>query len=100
MYLILSDADDNATLEVFHDGVDVIGLRAVREEKGRRKRSDGEDHPSEKIRPRRSIGGDSFGEDLTEKIRRRRSVREGLMEKIQRRRPIGEEGSLQNQPWL
>ena len=88
MYLILSDADDNATLEVFHDGVDVIGLRAVREEKGRRKRSDGEDHPSEKIRPRRSTGG-SFGEDPTEKIRRRRFVREGLMEKIQRRRPTG-----------
>ena len=99
MYLILYDADDNATLEVFHDGVDVIGLRAVREEKGRRKRSDGEDHPSEKIRPRRSTGG-LFGEDPTEKIRRRRFVREGLMEKIQRRRPTGEEGSLQNQPWL
>ena len=46
MYLILSDADSNATPEVFHDGVDVIGLRAVGEcptKKIRRKRSNGED---------------------------------------------------------
>ena len=46
MYLILSDADGNATPEVFHDGVDVIGLRAAGEcptEKILRKRSNGED---------------------------------------------------------
>ena len=51
-YLILFDANGNATLELFHDGVDMIGLRAVRKEKGRRKRSD-EKGPSEKIRMRR-----------------------------------------------
>ena len=50
------------TPKVFHDEVDVIGLRAAREEKGRRKRFVGED-PPEKIPPRRSIG-----EGPTEKI--------------------------------
>ena len=65
MYLILSDVDDNVTLsrafEVFHDGVDVIGLRAVEEvsqrrsieeEKAHWRRSDGE----EKVCRRRSDG--------------------------------------------
>ena len=52
MYLILSDADDNATPKVFHNGVDVIRLKAVGEEKGCRKRSD-EEGPMEKIRLRR-----------------------------------------------
>ena len=67
MYLILSDADDNATPEVFHDGVDVIGLRAAGEEKDCRKRLD-EEGLTEKIRLRRSNGEDSI-----EKIRRSRS---------------------------
>ena len=56
MYLILFDAEDNAKLEVFHDGLDVIGLRTAEEEKDRRKRSDG------KGRKR------SAEEDSTEKI--------------------------------
>ena len=58
------------TPKVFHDGVDVIGLRAAREEKGRRKRFDREGQ-------KRSVG-----EDPPEKIRPRRSVGEGLTEKI------------------
>ena len=48
MYLILSDADGNATPEVFHDGVDVIILRAVGE------------CPTEKIRCRRSAQKDGY----------------------------------------
>ena len=51
MYLLLFDVDNSATLsrasEVFHDGVDVTGLRASREEKVRRRMSDRED-PSER----------------------------------------------------
>ena len=53
MYLILSDVNDNVTPEVFYDGVYMIGLRVVGEEKGRWKRS--------------------YEEDLTRKIHQRRS---------------------------
>ena len=70
MYLILSDLDGNATSsrasEVFHDEVDVIGLRASGEGKVYRRRF--------------------VEENPTEKIRYRRSTREGLMEKGCRRR--------------
>ena len=65
MYLILSDADGNATPEVFHDGVDVIRLRVAGEEKGRRKRS--------------------AKEGWTEKIRRRRSSEEDPVKKYKQR---------------
>ena len=60
MYLILSDADGNVTSVVFHDGVDVIGLRATGEEKGHRKdpTEKAKEDPSEKIRLRRSVGED------------------------------------------
>ena len=76
MYLIISDADGSATLsrasKVFHNGVDVIGLRAAGEEKVYRRRSDEE----EKVHQRRSIK-----EGPTEKRRsdegRRRFVGEG-----------------------
>ena len=76
MYLILSDADDNATLsrasEVFHDGVDLTRLRAAREEKVHRRRYDGEGS-KKKIRQKRFDVEDrqrrSNREDLTEKIR-------------------------------
>ena len=97
VYLILSNVDDNATPEVFHNGVDVIGLRTDREDpsekiqlrrfvgedltkKIRRRRSDCED-PSEEIRLRRCVGGDS-----TEKMLRRRSVGRDPTEKVCRRR--------------
>ena len=54
MYLILSNPDSNATSirasEVFHDGIDVIGLRAAREEKGHRRSS----AKKEKVHRRRS----------------------------------------------
>ena len=80
MYLILSDVDGNATSsrtsEVFHDGVDVIELRAVGEENVRRRRFDGEGL-SEKIRWRRSDG-----ESPVKKGRRRRAVKEVPIEKI------------------
>ena len=49
----------------------MIGLKAVGEEKGLRRRSVGD--PLEKVRLRRSIG-----EDPTKKIRRRRSDQEDL----------------------
>ena len=53
MYLILSDADGNVTSsrasKVFHDGVDVTGLRVAEEEKVRQRR----EGLSEK---RRSVG--------------------------------------------
>ena len=53
MYLILFDADGNATLsrasKVFHDGVDLTRLKATREEKVHRRRYDGEGS-KEKIR--------------------------------------------------
>ena len=72
MYLILSDADDNVSSsrasEVFHDGVDVIGLRAVEEEKVHRRRS--------------TRKGWFVGEDPPEKVYRKRSVREGSLEKV------------------
>ena len=84
MYLLLSDADSNVTPEVFHDGVDVIGLRASEKEKSRRKRFDKEG-PTEKIGLRRSVG-----KDPTEKIRWRISVREDPTEKIRLRRSNGE----------
>ena len=74
MYLNLFNADNNATPKVFHDGVDVTGLRAVGE-KVRRRKSDGED-PTEKIRRRRFDG-----EGLTEKVRRRRSAGESPSKK-------------------
>ena len=57
MYLILSNADYNATSlrasEVFHNGVDVTGLRTAGEEKVQRWRSDREG-PTKKVRRRRS----------------------------------------------
>ena len=62
MYLILSDAEGNATPEVFHDGVDVIGLRIAEEEKSCWKRFVREDLIEI------SVVGDS-----AENIRRRRS---------------------------
>ena len=79
MYLILSDADDNETPEVFHNRVDVIGLRAAGKEKGRWKRSDREGH-------RRSNQ-----EDSTKKIHQRRSDREELSEKNRLQRFVGED---------
>ena len=71
MYLSLFDADGNSTPKVFHDGVNVIKVRVVGEEKGRRKRSD--------------------RKGLTEKIRLRRSIREDLIEKNRLRRSAGED---------
>ena len=68
VYLILSDVDDNATPEVFHDGVDVIGLRTAKED------------PLEEIRLRRSAI-----EDLSEEIQLRRFVGGDPTEKICRR---------------
>ena len=87
MYLNLFNSDNNATPKVFHDGVDVTGLRAVGE-KVRRRKSDGED-PTEKIQRRRSDG-----EDLMEKVQRRRSVGEGLLEKVRRRRGLTPEPTM------
>ena len=72
MYLILSDVNDNVTPEVFHNGVDVINLRVAGEEKGRRKRFDGESS-TEKIRLR-DMSRRSTGEDPSEKIKLRRSA--------------------------
>ena len=58
MYLILSDVNDSATSsrdsEVFHDGVDVTGLRATGEEKVHWRRSVGEG-PMEKGCRRRGL---------------------------------------------
>ena len=91
MYLILSDADDNATPKVFHDGVDMIGLRVAEEDptkKVQRRRSDRED-TIEKICRRRFVG-----EDSTEKIRLRRSAVQDPTEKICWKRSAGKEGSL------
>ena len=77
MYLIISDADNNVTPKVFYDGVDVIRLRVVGEEKGWGKRSDGKG-PSEKIHLRRFVGEDpsekSDREDPTEKAHWRRGL--------------------------
>ena len=59
MYLILSNVDGNTTSskvsEVFHDLVDVIGLRVAEEEKVRL-RSSVEECPPEKVHQRRSTG--------------------------------------------
>ena len=73
MYLIISDVGDNATSsrvsEVFHNGVDVTGLRAAREEKVRRRGSSREGPP-----------------DPPEKVCQRRSTREGPPKKVRQRR--------------
>ena len=55
---------------MFHDGVDVIELRATGEKKGRGK------DPAEEVQRRRSIG-----EDPSEKIQLRRSDGEGSPER-------------------
>ena len=63
MYLILYDADSNETLEVFHDGVDVTGLRAAGEdptEKVRRRRSIGEGPPEKRTHSRTNHGSDTM----------------------------------------
>ena len=92
MYLILSDANGNATPKMFHNGVNVIGLRVAEEDPTKNvqwRRSDRED-TTEKIRRRRFVGEDttekirlkrSTGQNSTEKIRLRRSVRQDLQEK-------------------
>ena len=52
MYLILFDAEGNVTPEVFRDGVDVIIMRTVREDRVPT------ENPSKEIRLRRSARGD------------------------------------------
>ena len=80
MYLIISDVNGNATLsrafEVFHNEVDVTGLRVVGEEKvhqrsSRKRSSDGEG-PMER----------SDREDPTKNVPRRRSTEEASREKV------------------
>ena len=79
MYLIISDADGSATLsrasKVFHNGVDVIGLRAAEEEKVHQRRSI-EEGPMKKRR--------SIKEGLTEKRRSDEGQR-----RFARRRSLG-----------